>query len=114
MAMPIINDEAVDLLIAGAIFQSSHITAAQSFLRGEFMAGRFNTRRAEGVLSIAIDNAVWESLKNVPTQRLIYAEYKASRQRHETAARLVSEFKTNAGAEDQRHPRRFLRGLLGS
>lgn len=107
-------EDALKATVDAAVSDSRHVAMAHTQLRADLAAGRFNTERALEVYSIAVDNATWEWLKDMPVNRRMYADYKASGLREITAEKFAEAFKRETGAVDQRPPRRFLRGLLGA
>lgn len=98
-----------------AIFGGSRIIYdARDYLIGEIGKQRFNSERAIEVFTIAVDNCVWEMLKGTPTARTRYQDYKTSGLGKVYGLELAQAFKAENGVNDQRPPRRFLRGLLGA
>ena len=76
---------------------------------------RFNSERAKEVFTIAIDNAVWAYLKNMPIRSFMYRDYKASGLGPQHALRLTNEFTRNGALiPDQRPVRKHFRWLIGA
>lgn len=111
------NIDAIAMIVDGAVDAPNGkvlCTQADAHLVGELARNQFNTERAVEVFTIAVDNAVWAHLQDLPLRRQIYADYKISGRGHEKARQLVNEFIRLTGAADQRASRRWFRSLLGA
>jgi hypothetical protein len=115
-----IDDEVIDTILrkaAAAPDEQPRLANVEELVTGQVKRNRFNTQRAVEMYKIAIDDCVWDGLKNLPSGRLLYRAYQRSERGTRLAFELVDKFKT-AGAlapiEDQRRPRRLLRFLLGA
>ncbi|MDE2611441.1 MAG: hypothetical protein KGL61_17845 [Burkholderiales bacterium] len=111
------DEEALTTLIDSAlktIEGNQGIKRAAESLHQQCASGRFNTERATEVFKIAVDNAVWEMIKDLPVRSSMYRDYRKSGLGVVYARQLTEEFKDHSGARDQRPPRRFLRFLLGA
>jgi hypothetical protein len=73
---------------------------AESYLISALEKNRFRTERAIEVFKIAIDNAVWASMKEAPNRRSLYREYKLSDSGIIRARELTERLKTEMGIEN--------------
>jgi hypothetical protein len=113
------DEEATRVLIEQAITSPKghlRLAIAEEFMISELERNRFNTERAIEIYSIAVDNSVWDWLKEMSLRKLLYRNYRQSDLGKVYAAELTQTFKAKfrPPLEDQRPPRRFLRSLLGA
>ena len=104
-------------LIAAALQSArgrEEVAAAGRRLQDLVARRRFNLARATRVYAVAVDKAVWASLKDMPSRRQLYRSYKASGLCQLCGRQLSDAFMSETGAKDQRPRRWLLRGLLGS
>jgi hypothetical protein len=74
--------------------------AAERRLRDLIARRRFNSARAVKVFAVAVDKAVWASLKGTRSRQL-YRSYKASGLRETCGQQLAEAFKSETGAKEQ-------------
>ena len=91
-------------LIAAALQSArgrEELVAAERRL-GELIArGRFNSARAVKVFAIAVDKAVWASLKGMRSRLQLYRSYKASGLRETCGRQLTEAFQSETGVKEQ-------------
>ncbi len=90
------------------------LAEAEELLIDGLERGSFNSERAVELFSFAINNAVWEHVKNLPRHRKTYQDYKISGEGSDVSYQLAHEFIERTGAENQRPARQWLRFLLGA
>ena len=103
------DEEAFRMLIESALRGNQRAEQAAEFLRQQLTAGQFNTERAVEVYKIAVDNAVWDSIRSLPARSAMYRDYWKSGLGKAYALKLAQEFKEHNSAKDQRPTRKFLR-----
>ncbi|MGF6637270.1 hypothetical protein [Paraburkholderia sp. MM6662-R1] len=111
------NEEALTMLIDGALAAidgKQKIDRAVEFLQRQLATERFNTDRAVEVFKVAVDNAVWDVIRNLPARAAMRRDYIKSGLGKAYALKLTKEFKEQTGAKDQRPARKYLRFLLGA
>jgi hypothetical protein len=90
-------------LVAAALQSArgrEEIKRAERRLLELIVRGRFRSARAMEMYSVAVDNAVWASMKDTHS-RALYTSYKASKLRELCARQLVDRFQQETGAHDR-------------
>jgi hypothetical protein len=91
-------------LVAAALQSArgrEEVAAAEHRLEHLIARGRFNTARAVKVYAVAVDKAVWASLKEPRSKLRVYRSYRVSGLREMCGRQLVDAFKSETGAEEQ-------------
>jgi hypothetical protein len=91
-------------LIAAALRSAQgreEVAAAERRLQDLVTRGRFNSVRAMKIYAVAVDKAVWASLKDLPSRRHLYRSYQASGLREMCGRQLLDAFKSETGEKEQ-------------
>jgi hypothetical protein len=86
------------------------IAAAERRLNDLIARERFNSARAVDIYAVAVDRAVWASLKGTRERLPLYRSYKASGLRETCGRQLTEAFKSKTGAKEQ--PPGVMRSVL--
>jgi hypothetical protein len=91
-------------LVAAALQSArggEEIAATERRLEHLIARGRFNSARAVRIYAVAIDKAVWASLKEPSSKLLLYRSYKATGLREMCGRQLLDTFKCKTGVKEQ-------------
>lgn len=109
--------DALDALVQSALKlpqAREAIADATSYLITLLEKNSFNSKRATEVYVIAIDNAVWLSIKKLTMRDSLYRDYKTSGLGKAYGQALTDTFTKDGAIPDQRPARQNFRWLLGS